>query len=74
LETVKRLLLLIVAVPVLLFILQNFQVTELRFITWRVAMPQALLLALVLAAGVVVGWALRALLSERKAKDANRVE
>jgi uncharacterized integral membrane protein len=71
---VKRLLLLIVGVQVLLFILQNFQVTELRFMTWRIAMPQALLLALVLAAGVLVGWALRALLSERKANDGNRVE
>ena len=70
----KRLLLLIVGVPALLFILQNFQVTELRFLTWRVAMPHALLLALVLAAGVLIGWSLRALLSERKAKDENRAD
>ena len=70
----KRLLLLIVGVPVLLFILQNFQVTELRFLTWRIAMPHALLLILVLAAGVLIGWALHALLSERKEKDGNRAD
>lgn len=70
----KRLLLLIVGVPALLFILQNFQITELRFLTWRIAMPHALLLALVLAAGVLVGWALHALLSERNAKDENRAD
>jgi len=71
---VKRLLLLIVGVPVLLFILQNFQVTELRFLTWRIAMPHALLLIFVLAAGILIGWALRALPAERSAKDENRAD
>ncbi|HXV10884.1 MAG TPA: LapA family protein [Burkholderiales bacterium] len=70
----KRLLLLIVGVPVLLFILQNFQTTELRFLTWRIAMPHALLLIFVLAAGILIGWALRALLAERSAKDENRTD
>jgi uncharacterized integral membrane protein len=67
-------LLLIVAVPVLLFILQNFQITELRFLVWRIAMPQALLLILVLAAGVLTGWVLHALLSESNAKDDDRAD
>jgi len=71
---VKRLLLLIVGVPALLFILQNFQITELRFLTWRIAMPHALLLVLVLAAGVLVGWALHALLSEKKSNDEKRAD
>jgi uncharacterized integral membrane protein len=61
-----RLVLLIVAVPVLLFILQNIQITEMRFLVWRIAMPQALLLLLVLAAGVLAGWVLRAVLSEKR--------
>lgn len=70
----KRVLLLIVGVPVLLFILQNFQITELRFLVWRIAMPQALLLILVLAAGVLTGWVLHALLSESNAKDDDRAD
>ena len=74
LGTVKRVLLLIVGVPVLLFILQNFQITELRFLMWHIAMPHALLLILVLAAGVLIGWALHALLSEKKEKDGNRAD
>jgi uncharacterized integral membrane protein len=69
-----RLVLLIVAVPVLLFILQNIQITEMRFLVWRIAMPQALLLLLVLTAGVLVGWVLHALLSERKSKDEKRAD
>jgi uncharacterized integral membrane protein len=63
---VKRLLLLLVAIPVLLFIIQNFQVTELRFLAWRIALPHALLLFLVLAAGILIGWVLHALLDDKK--------
>jgi len=63
---VKRLVLLIVSVPVLLFILQNIQVTELRFLVWRIALPQALLLILVLAAGILIGWVLHALLADKR--------
>lgn len=62
----KRLVLLIVSVPVLLFILQNIQVTELRFLVWRIALPQALLLILVLAAGILIGWVLHALLADKR--------
>jgi len=65
---VNRLVLLIVAVPVLLFIVQNIQVTELRFLMWRIAMPHALLLIFVLAAGILIGWVLRALRADAKQK------
>ena len=61
----KRLVLLVVAAPVLVFVVQNIQVTELRFLVWRIAMPHALLLILVLAAGVLCGWVLHALLADR---------
>lgn len=64
----NRLVLLIVAVPVLLFIVQNIQVTELRFLMWRIAMPHALLLIFVLAAGILIGWVLRALRADAKQK------
>lgn len=67
----KRVVLLIVAVPVLLFIVQNIQITELRFLVWRMAMPQALLLILVLAAGVLLGWVLHAALADRRKDDAD---
>lgn len=64
----NRLVLLIVAAPVLLFIVQNIQITELRFLAWRIAMPHALLLILVLAAGILIGWVLRALRADAKQK------
>jgi uncharacterized integral membrane protein len=65
---VKRLVLLIVAVPVLLFIVQNIQVTELRFLVWRIALPHALLLIFVFAAGILIGWVLGALRADAKQK------
>lgn len=64
----KRLVLLIVGVPVLVFIVQNIQVAELRFLLWRIAIPHALLLILVLAAGIVAGWLLHALHADRSGK------
>ena len=72
----KRLVLLIVAVPVLLFIVQNFQVTELRFLVWRLAMPHALLLIFVLGAGILLGWIQHAALggSDRDEAVASRKE
>jgi uncharacterized integral membrane protein len=65
---VNRLVLLIVAAPVLLFIVQNIQITELRFLAWRIAMPHALLLILVLAAGILMGWVLGTLRADTKQK------
>jgi hypothetical protein len=45
-------------------------VTELRFLVWRIAMPHALLLIFVLAAGILIGWVLHALLADGKRKQA----
>jgi len=67
---VKRLVLLIIAVPVLLFIVQNFQVAEVRFLTWRIALPHALLLILIFASGILTGWLLRAFFAEPPARGA----
>ena len=63
-EFVKRLVLLVIAVPVLLFIVQNFQVAEVRFLTWRIALPHALLILLIFASGILTGWLLRAFSAE----------
>jgi uncharacterized integral membrane protein len=67
---VKRLVLLIIAVPVLLFIVQNFQVAEVRLLTWRIAMPHALLLIFIFGCGILTGWLLRAFSAEPPARDA----
>jgi uncharacterized integral membrane protein len=41
-----------------LFIIQNVDVVEIRFLFWRLHMSQALLIFVVLALGIVIGWLL----------------
>jgi len=61
---VKRVVLFIIAAPVLLFVVQNIQVAELRFLIWRIAMPQALLIMLIFVSGILIGWLLRAVFAD----------
>lgn len=39
-----------------LFLIQNVGVFEIRFLLWSFYMPRSLLLVIVLAIGVIVGW------------------
>lgn len=52
---------------VAVFIVQNVEVVEVRFLFWTFAMSRALLLFFFLAAGVIVGWLLCSRRSHRKA-------
>lgn len=49
---------LVVAGLVILFVLQNMTVVEIRFLFWSVAVSRALMLMLVFGAGILVGWLL----------------
>ncbi len=44
---------------IVLFTVQNYEVVELQFLFWKVAMSRALMLFMVLAIGVTIGWLLR---------------
>ncbi len=46
---------------VLVFVIQNTQVVEYRFLAWKVSMSRALLLLGTFVIGVVVGWLSRRL-------------
>lgn len=43
---------------VLIFVVQNTEVVEFRFLLWRLSMSRALMLFGVLAIGIVAGWLL----------------
>jgi len=45
---------------VALFIIQNTEVTEVRFLFWSVAMSRALMYFLLFALGIFTGWLLHA--------------
>lgn len=51
---------------VVVFIVQNTAVTELRFLFWTLAMSRSLMMFLLLGIGVVVGWFLHGYYTSRK--------
>lgn len=52
----KFVLSLVLAGLAVLFLIQNVGVFEIRFLFWSFYMPRSLLLIIVLAIGVIVGW------------------
>ena len=44
---------------IVLFTVQNYEVVELQFLFWKLAMSRALMLFMVLVVGVTIGWLLR---------------
>lgn len=48
---------------VLLFVIQNVSVVEIRFLFWSFAMSRVLLIFFVLAVGILVGWLLHGFVS-----------
>jgi len=61
-------LILVVSLLVLvgIFALQNIVAVEVRFLFWGFAMPRSLLIFVVLAVGILVGWVLCRAMSRRK--------
>ena len=61
---------LLIAALLAVFLVQNAASTELHFLVWSVAMPQALLVFLVLLIGVLLGWSLHAYVAFRRRRKA----
>jgi len=51
-----------------LFIVQNVAVVDIRFLFWGVSMSRSLLLFIVVTIGIVTGWLLRAYFEHRRNK------
>lgn len=64
----KLVLILILAGLVVLFIIQNVAVVEIQFLFWSVQMSRSLLMFLLLAIGVIIGWFLHSHLKYQKGK------
>ena len=54
----KLILGIVLAGMVVLFIIQNVTVVELRFLFWTLSMSRALLMFLILSIGIILGWLL----------------
>ena len=55
----KTIVFVILAVLILLFVIQNTQVVETRFLVWTISMSRSLRLLGTFIMGVIAGWLLR---------------
>lgn len=62
----KLFLILLIAGLAVLFIVQNVAVVEIQFMFWSMSMSRSLLMFLMLATGIIIGWFLHAYLKHRK--------
>jgi putative membrane protein len=66
--SIKLIIALILTGVAVVFIVQNAQVGELRFLVWTLAVSQALLLFFTLAIGLLTGWVLHAWFAHRRVR------
>ena len=57
---------LLLASLIVLFTLQNAEIVELRLFLWKLSMPRALMIFLVLVVGIVLGWILNELKRQKR--------
>ncbi len=55
----KTISLVSLAVPAVLFIVQNIAIVEIQFLFWSLKISQSLIVLLLLVIGTVMGWFLR---------------
>jgi uncharacterized integral membrane protein len=64
----KMILILILACLAVIFIIQNVEILEIRFLLWSIQMSQSLLMFFLVAAGVIIGWFLNSFYKKSKDK------
>lgn len=65
----KLTLILFLSALSVIFIVQNVVVVEIRFLFWSIAMSRSLLMLLLLAIGISIGWFLHGFYSHRTDKS-----
>jgi putative membrane protein len=70
----KNVVILILAIFFFVFILQNTQVVEVRFLFWKISMSRALMLSGSLFIGLVIGWLLKSYRSKKSLLKSTRPE
>jgi uncharacterized integral membrane protein len=65
----KLIFMLVLAGLSVLFIIQNVAIVEIQFLFWSVQMSRSLLMFLLLAIGIVMGWFLHSYLKYQKGKS-----
>ena len=64
----KMLTVLVLAILVVLFIIQNVAVVEIEILFWSVQMSRSLLIFILLAVGFVIGWFVHSYFKHKKTR------
>ena len=64
----KLILILILACLAVLFIIQNVDIVQIKFLVWSIQMSLSLLMFFLVASGIIIGWFLNSVFKHRKAK------
>ncbi|MBN1381811.1 MAG: LapA family protein [Deltaproteobacteria bacterium] len=64
----KLILVVILAGLAVLFIIQNVAIVEIQFLLWSIQISRSLLIFLLIAMGIIIGWFLHSYLKYRKGK------
>lgn len=64
----KLLVVLVLLGAAVLFIVQNVAMVEIQFLFWSMQMSRSLLMFLLLAIGILIGWFLHAFVKHRRAR------
>lgn len=62
---IRNILFVALIILVIIFVIQNTQIVEVKFLAWQISMSRALILFGTLAIGVIAGWLLK--MPKRKA-------
>lgn len=62
----KKILIIILAGLAFLFIIQNMAVVEIQFLFWSVGLSRSLVILLLLAVGIAIGWFLHSFINHRR--------
>ena len=55
---IRRNIILLLIIIVLIFVFQNTQIVEVKFLLWKISIPRALIVFSTLAIGLISGWLL----------------
>lgn len=65
-RSLKSILSLLLIIAVLIFAIQNIAAVEIQFLLWSFSMPRALMIAVLLGIGFVIGLLFYSLVSHRR--------
>jgi uncharacterized integral membrane protein len=69
----KFILGIIIGALVIVFMIQNVQVVDIKFFTWSVTISRALMILIVFAVGILLGWVVRSIGYRKKKKSGEPV-